>query len=219
MTPMNKKQQGGAALVIALVMLAVVIALTVTNMREVSLEGRMTAHRAENQLLQMASESALREAERRYYGPGVIEDKLTENEENCRKSNEYRPQIVRPCLIDVAKSTETLLEDHQKYQEDPIKYIRDESHMNNWTGAKTEAAGNSTFVPWMPYRGTVPGQVSRLETKAYWNSVLIPHQGINAEYGDTLQGKGIYFYLITAQGADVFALQSTIANIYLGVNN
>ena len=219
MTPINKKQQGGAALVVALVMLAVIIVLTVTNMREVSLEGRMTAHRAENQLLQLAAESALREAERRFYGPGVIEDKLTENPSNCTKSNVYKPQIVRPCLIDVAKSADSLLVDHQEYQNDPIAYIRDESHMNQWTGAKTEAAEANTFVPWMPYRGTVPGQESTLETKAYWNTVLIPDQGINAEYGDTLQGKGVYFYLITAQGADVFALQSTIDNIYLGVNN
>lgn len=218
MISINKRQQGGAALVIALVMLTVVIVLTVTNMREVSLEARMTAHRAESQQLQLAAESALREAERRYYGPGLIEEKLTEVPENCRKSNEYKPQIVRPCLIKLVDTNDTnvLLAAHQDYQMDPIKEIKDRF---NWTGAKTDTASNSTFIPWMPYRGTTAGQPSTLESRAYWNTALIPHQGINAEYGDTLQGKGTYFYLVTAQGKDIFALQSTIANIYLGVNN
>lgn len=47
----------------------------------------------------------------------------------------------------------------------------------------------------------------------------IPAEGVNAEYGDALQGKGTYFYLITAQAADQFAVQSTMANIYVGINN
>ena len=216
MISINKRQQGGAALVIALVMLAVVIVLTVTNMREVSLEARMTAHRAESQQLQLAAESALREAERRYYGPGLIEEKLTEVPENCRKSNEYKPQIVRPCLIHIQLAGTGLLESHQLYQLDPLDHIK---NRYNWTGAKTDTASNSTFIPWMPYRGTTANQPSTLESRAYWNTALIPSQGINAEYGDTLQGKGTYFYLVTAQGKDIFALQSTIANIYLGVNN
>lgn len=218
MISLNKHQQGGAALVIALIMLAVVIVLTVTNMREVSLEARMTAHRAESQQLQLAAESALREAERRYYGPGLIEEKLVANKNNCRKSNVYKPQIVRPCLIKLVDTNDTAVElaAHQSYQLDPIKKIKDRF---NWTGAQTDTAGDNTFVPWMPYRGTVANQPSTLESRAYWNSVLIPHQGVNAEYGDTLQGKGTYFYLVTAQGKDIFALQSTIANIYLGVNN
>lgn len=216
MISINKRQQGGAALVIALVMLTVVIVLTVTNMREVSLEARMTAHRAESQQLQLAAESALREAERRYYGPGLIEEKLTEVPENCRKSNVYRPQIVRPCLIPIQLAGTELLESHQLYQLDPLEHIE---NLYNWTGAKTETASTNTFIPWMPYRGTTAGQPSTLESRAYWNTALIPHQGINAEYGDTLQGKGTYFYLVTAQGKDIFSLQSTIANIYLGVNN
>lgn len=216
MISINTRQQVGAALPIALVMLAVVIVLTVSNMREVSLEARMTAHRAESQQLQLAAESALREAERRYYGPGLIEEKLTEVPENCRKSNQYKPQIVRPCLIKLELAGLGLLESHQLFQIDPLKHIKT---LYDWTGAKTDAASNSTFIPWMPYRGTTAGQPSTLESRAYWNTALIPSQGVNAEYGAPLEGKGTYFYLVTAQGKDIFALQSTIANIYLGVNN
>lgn len=217
MTPLKRKQQTGATLLVALVLLAVVIVLTVTNMREVTLEGRMTANRAETQQLQLAAESALREAEKRYYDPGRVEEKLTEVTENCRKSNVYTNQANRPCLITLSENLDLNL--HQQYQENPLKFVANSAYLNNWTGDKTDKASNTTFVPWMPYRGTSPGQTSTLENKAYWNSVLIPSQGIGAEYGSWQEGAGVAYYLITAQADDRFALQSTIANLYLGINN
>ncbi len=217
MTPLKRKQQTGATLLVALVLLAVVIVLTVTNMREVTLEGRMTANRAETQQLQLAAESALREAEKRYYDPGRVEEKLTEVTDNCRKSNVYTNQANRPCLITLSENLDLNL--HQQYQENPLKFVANSAYLNNWTGDKTDMASNTTFVPWMPYRGTSPGQTSILENKAYWNSVLIPSQGIGAEYGSWQEGAGVAYYLITAQADDRFALQSTIANLYLGINN
>ena len=217
MTPLKRKQQTGATLLVALVLLAVVIVLTVTNMREVTLEGRMTANRAETQQLQLAAESALREAEKRYYDPGRVEEKLTEVTDNCRKSNVYTNQANRPCLITLSENLDLNL--HQQYQENPLKFVANSAYLNNWTGDKTDKASDTTFVPWMPYRGTSPGQTSTLENKAYWNSVLIPSQGIGAEYGSWQQGAGVAYYLITAQADDRFALQSTIANLYLGINN
>lgn len=217
MTPLKRKQQTGATLLVALVLLAVVIVLTVTNMREVTLEGRMTANRAETQQLQLAAESALREAEKRYYDPGRVEEKLTEVTENCRKSNVYTNQANRPCLITLSENLDLSL--HQQYQENPLQFVANSAYLNNWTGDKTDKASNTTFVPWMPYRGTSPGQTSTLENKAYWNSVLIPSQGIGAEYGSWQEGAGVAYYLITAQADDRFALQSTIANLYLGINN
>ena len=217
MTPLKRKQQTGATLLVALVLLAVVIVLTVTNMREVTLEGRMTANRAEMQQLQLAAESALREAEKRFYDPGRLEDKLTEVRENCRKSNVYTNQANRPCLITLSENLDLSL--HQQYQKNPLKFVANSAYLNNWTGDKTDKASNTTFVPWMPYRGTSPGQTSTLENKAYWNSVLIPSQGIGAEYGSWQEGAGVAYYLITAQADDRFALQSTIANLYLGINN
>ena len=217
MTPLKRKQQTGATLLVALVLLAVVIVLTVTNMREVTLEGRMTANRAEAQQLQLAAESALREAEKRYYDPGRVEEKLTEVTDNCRKSNVYTNQANRPCLITLSENLDLNL--HQQYQENPLKFVANSAYLNNWTGDKTDKASDTTFVPWMPYRGTSPGQTSTLENKAYWNSVLIPSQGIGAEYGSWQEGAGVAYYLITAQADDRFALQSTIANLYLGINN
>lgn len=217
MTPLKRKQQTGATLLVALVLLAVVIVLTVTNMREVTLEGRMTANRAETQQLQLAAESALREAEKRYYDPGRVEEKLTEVTDNCRKSNVYTNQANRPCLITLSENLDLNL--HQQYQENPLKFVANSAYLYNWTGDKTDKASDTTFVPWMPYRGTSPGQTSTLENKAYWNSVLIPSQGIGAEYGSWQEGAGVAYYLITAQADDRFALQSTIANLYLGINN
>lgn len=217
MTPLKRKQQTGATLLVALVLLAVVIVLTVTNMREVTLEGRMTANRAETQQLQLAAESALREAEKRYYDPGRVEEKLTEVTDNCRKSNVYTNQANRPCLITLSENLDLSL--HQQYQENPLKFVANSAYLNNWTGDKTDKASNTTFVPWMPYRGTSPGQTSTLENKAYWNAVLIPSPGIGAEYGSWQEGAGVAYYLITAQADDRFALQSTIANLYLGINN
>ena len=217
MKPIDNNRQTGASLLVALVLLAAVTVLTVSNMREVTLEGRMTANRMQAQQLQLASESALREAEKRYYGPAYIEDKLTEKSANCEKSNIYKRLANKPCLITLSEAPD--MEKHLAFQRNPLKFIKDSGHLNNWTGAKTDTAANTAFVPWMPYRGTDPASTSSLEHKAYWNTVLIPNPGFNAEYGNREQGKGTYFYLVTAQAADQFALQSTMANIYVGINN
>ncbi|WP_220814552.1 PilX N-terminal domain-containing pilus assembly protein [Pseudomonas paralcaligenes] len=220
MKSLDRNRQTGATLLVALVLLAVVTVLTVSNMREVTLEGRMTANRIEVQQLRLASESALREAEKRYYGPTNIEDKLTEKPDNCKKSNIYkRLSHNKPCLIKLTDTSVIDLEAHLDFQRNPLQYIKDSGYLNNWTGLETDTADNNTFVPWMPYRGTTPGNTSTLEHKAYWNTVLLPNDDINAEYGDALQGKGTYFYLVTAQAADQFALQTTMANIYVGINN
>ncbi|OGQ58478.1 MAG: hypothetical protein A3J24_00570 [Deltaproteobacteria bacterium RIFCSPLOWO2_02_FULL_53_8] len=221
MKSFQKKQQSGAVLLVALVMLLVLTVLTVTNMREVTLEGRMTANRMENQQLLTASESAMREAEKRYYGPGHIRDKLEPSTANCRKENIYKEIGNKPCLIEIASQT-----DQAAYQAatksfllNPLDFIKNSSAHNNWTGAKTATADNSDYIPWMPYRGTSAGDTTALAINAYWNTVLIPTEGINAEYGDALEGRGTYYYLITGQGDDQLAAQSTIANIYLGLNN
>lgn len=214
---LGRNRQNGATLLVALILLAVVTVLTVSNMREVTLEGRMTANRMQAQQLQLASESALREAEKRYYGPAYIEDKLTERTANCQKSNVYKRLANKPCLIRLSDTLD--LEEHLAFQRNPLNFIKESSYLDNWTGEKTDAAANTAFVPWMPYRGTDPSNTSSLEHKAYWNTALIPNDGFNAEYGDHNQGKGTYFYLVTAQAADQFAVQSTMANIYVGINN
>ena len=207
----SKSRQQGAALLVALVLLAVITVLTVTNMREVTLEGRMTANRLEAQQLLNATDSALREAEKRFYGPGNVAAKLEPDTNNCMKSNTYKRLTNKPCLLSVPSS---LVKD---FLHNPLKLIKENSAFNNWTGAKTETASDTTYTPWMPYRGTVSGQTSSLEHKAYWNSVLVDKDTV--EYNEAIEGKGTYYYLINAQAADRFAAQSTIANISLGLNN
>lgn len=221
MNALNYKQQNGAVLIIALIMLLVITVLTVTNMREVTLEGRMTANRMENQQLLNATESAIREAEKRYYGPGNIRDKVEANAENCRKENIYKKIGNKPCLIVLANPADPTAHNNatNKFLLDPIAFIKTSSAHNNWTGSQTNSAEDSTFIPWMPYRGTSPGDTTTLEINAYWNTTLIDSIGINAEYGDAQEGKGTYYYLVTGQAKDQFAAQSTIANIYLGLNN
>lgn len=207
----SKSRQQGAALLVALVLLAVITVLTVTNMREVTLEGRMTANRLEAQQLLNATDSALREAEKRFYGPGNVAAKLEPDTNNCMKSNTYQRLTNKPCLLSVPSS---LVRD---FLHNPLKLIKENSAFNNWTGAKTETASDTTYTPWMPYRGTVSGQTSSLEHKAYWNSVLVDQD--TEEYDEAIEGKGTYYYLINAQAADRFAAQSTIANISPGLNN
>jgi len=220
MKAINNQKQSGAVLIIALVMLLVITVLTVSNMREVTLEGRMTANRMENQQLLNATESAMREAEKRYYGPGNIAAKVEPNPENCSKQNIYKAVGNKPCLIEIYGSSNPTAynEAVNKFLTDPIAFIKSSPEHNNWTGQLTNSAGNTAYTPWMPYRGTSPGDTTALEINAYWNTALIPAEGVNAEYGDTLKGKGIYFYLVTGQAKDEMAVQSTIANIYLGID-
>ena len=82
---------------------------------------------------------------------------------------------------------------------------------------------------WMPYRGTdatnqtVAGnrETSSSQT-TYWNStraVTVNNTAVNAEYGMVAEGQGTYFYLNNSKADDQVYLQSTHANIYLGLNN
>ncbi|MDP3846282.1 MAG: PilX N-terminal domain-containing pilus assembly protein [Pseudomonas sp.] len=215
MRQLQKKQQGGAVLLVALIMLLVLTVLTVTNMREVTLEGRMTANKMENQQLFNASESALREAENRFYGRGQRPRKLEPNTENCKKINTYKRLGNKPCIIEVASQDpkEAYAAAINDFLRDPLIFIKEQ---HNWTGAETTAASNSTYIPWMPYRGTSAGTITTLSVNAFWNSVEIPVEGINVEYGDAGAGKGTYYYLITGQANDQFAVQSTIARFHSG---
>lgn len=203
------KNQNGAALLIALVLLAVITVLTVSNMREVTLEGRMTANRAESLHLINATEAALREAEKRFDTTVNAIDKIEPRNENCMKSNVYRALANKPCIL-ASTNKSTFL---TAMVNNPLKAI---ATSFNWKGSDTDAAPDSTRVYWMPYRGTDHKANSNLSAKAYWNTTLINQ--INPEYGAALTGEGTYFYLITAQANDKLASQSTNAVISLGLN-
>ncbi|MBE7376135.1 PilX N-terminal domain-containing pilus assembly protein [Pseudomonas lopnurensis] len=201
MTPLFRKSQGGAVLLVSLVMLLVLTLLAVSSMRGVTLESRITANRAHDMQFQNVADAALREAEFRFYGPGNLVDKLEANAQNCSSSNTLKTNgLNKPCLLEI--KTDRLL----TFVETPKLIV-----------------ANFLEVPsniWMPYRGTDPAA----ETKgdAYYHSIVADETGnavVNAEYGGRGEGSGTYFYLNNGKTGDALYLQSTHANIYLGLNN
>ncbi|ESQ98514.1 pilus assembly protein PilX [Stutzerimonas chloritidismutans AW-1] len=182
-------------------MLLVLTVLAVGSMRGVTLESRVTANRAQDLKTQSIADAALREAEFRFYGPGNLADKLEARAENCAASNTLKTNgINRPCLLEI--------------REDRLLAFVDKPGL---TGADDLSLSSSI---WMPYRGTDPA--AETEADAYYNSILAAETGnaaVNAEYGGRGEGSGTYFYLNNGKTGDAIYLQSTHANIYLGLNN
>jgi type IV pilus assembly protein PilX len=76
----------------------------------------------------------------------------------------------------------------------------------------------------MPYRGLDAEDLTEASKiyNAEWNSIRATETSnaeVNAEYGMVAEGKGTYFYLNNGKAGDNLYLQSTNANIYLGLNN
>ena len=111
------KQQSGAVLFIALIMLLVITVLAVSSMREVTLEARITGNYLEQKRLNSAAESALREGER----------KLADNggpPESCAISE------TAPCVKEVATEYDADYEDSTEYSSADLSrsarwYVRD----------------------------------------------------------------------------------------------
>lgn len=209
----NRKSQTGAVLVIALVMLLVLTLMAVGSMRGTTLESRITANRAHDTQQQSAADAALREAEFRYYGPANLVDKLEGKAANCATSNTLKANgLNKPCLLAI-KDANLLA-----FVETP--------NIATTAFFKPESEGG---LLWMPYRGTdaanqtVAGNRETSSSRTtYWNStraVTVGNAAVNAEYGMVAEGQGTYFYLNNAKADDQVYLQSTHANIYLGINN
>lgn len=203
MTPISRNSQGGAVLLVSLVMLLVLTVLAVSSMRGVTLESRITANRAHDMKTQSIADAALREAEFRFYGPGNLADKLEAKAANCLATNTLKTNgINSPCLLDV--KTDRLL----AFVDQP------------------QLVGGDDLLTssniWMPYRGTDPKADTDADADAHYNSILAAETGnaaVNAEYGGRGEGSGTYFYLNNGKTGDALYLQSTHANIYLGLNN
>ncbi|RRW13086.1 pilus assembly protein PilX [Stutzerimonas stutzeri] len=197
----TRKSQGGAVLLVSLVMLLVLTVLAVSSMRGVTLESRITANRAQDMKTQNIADAALREAEFRFYGPGSLADKLEANAANCETSNTIKLNgINKPCLLEVEPDRRLAFVDQ------PQLISADDLSI--------------TSKVWMPYRGTDPA--AETEADASYNSILAEETGnaaLNAEYGGRGEGNGTYFYLNNGKTGDALYLQSTHANIYLGLNN
>lgn len=222
------QKQQGAVLVIALVMLLVLTVLAVSNMRGVTLESRITANRIETGRLQNLADAALREGEFRFYGPAYLRDKLEPNVgKNCIKDNKLnRYGNNRPCLLWDMNDSELT-----SYFSTPISFLSGDSDYAEKYAVKTgkgvKAASPNAALAWMPYRGldsTVANYFQPANGKnAYWNSYRAmsgseENETVNPEYGAALEGKGTFFFLVTAQADDEFAAQSTVAVTYLGLN-
>ena len=222
------QKQQGAVLIIALVMLLVLTVLAVTNMRGVTLESRITANRIETGRLQNLADAALREGEFRFYGPAYLRDKLEPNVgKNCIKGNKLnRYGNNRPCLLWDMNDGELT-----SYFSTPISFLSGDSNYAEKYAVKTgkgvKAAGANAALAWMPYRGLDSVEANYFkpvsDKNAYWNtyravSGAAENETVNPEYGAALEGKGTFFFLVTAQADDQFAAQSTVAVTYLGLN-
>jgi type IV pilus assembly protein PilX len=217
MNPHLPQQQRGVTLLVALVMLLVLTVLTVTNMREVTLETRMTANRMESLNLNNSAESALREGEARFFNALRLSTKPEPQTDFCKKSVKYNRITMFPCILELEQqSSADYADTMHDYILDPIATIKTQA---NWSGAKTDAAGNDTYIPWMPYRGTSSNKPAEATNPAYWNTVEMPVEGLNSNYGDELMGRGVYYHIVSGQSSDELALQSTIAKYYPGPSN
>jgi len=176
MTSLNHKRQQGATLLVALVMLLILTVLAVSSMRGVLLESRITGNRAENLRLQTAADAALKEGEFRFFGPGYLRDKLEPNRVNCQKNNTLNLNGAnKPCLLNIQVWTDVIAPDSdEETSSDRLKrFMLNPMDALQADGAATVAAGASTFVAWMPYRGLDPNDETQSDPRAYWNSYLI----------------------------------------------
>lgn len=196
-----RKQQTGAVLFVALIMLLVLTLLAVGSMRSTTLESRITANRAHDTQLQSAADAALRESEFRYYNTGNLLDKLEPNATNCTNDNTIKASgLNKPCLIGLNNAA-------------LVSFIND-------------PRSQTVNVAWLTYRGTDSGDTSTIGLKdnqsARFNSTILTSTCVEANCA--LEGKGTYFYLNTAEAADTGTassvyLQSSHAKTYLGLNN
>lgn len=210
MTYLAPSAQRGATLLIALVMLVVLTLLAVSSMRGVTLESRITGNRAHTLKLTSAADAALREAEFRFYGPGNLRAKLEPAATNCSAANTLNAAgINKPCLLEI--------------EDDKLdEFVVQPQALDNGTKSEFLTSASSSGLAWMPYVGLDPDTDSEADFDAEWNSTRATNStdtAINAEYGMAAEGKGTYFYLNNGRADKQLTLQSTAANIYLGLNN
>lgn len=95
-TSSGARRQRGATLFIALIMLLIISLLAVSSVREVSLEARITGNLLEQKRLFSASESGLREAEKRFASTYSPPEQCTEG-----------ATVATPCIAGFATDYDT----------------------------------------------------------------------------------------------------------------
>lgn len=214
------RKQSGAVLFVALIMLLILTVLSISTMRGVALESRLTGNRVETTRLVDASDASLREAEFRFYGPAYLRDKLEPDASNCAASNQLHIRgLNKPCLLALTSNPPSLI---REFTLNPL--VLTESNKASYLDPVSR-----TGLAWMPYRGRDVDESGLNETTAHpteaagWNSYLITggpadNVPINVEYGAAGEGRGTFYYLINGR-VSTTATQSTIANVYVGLNN
>lgn len=229
MSIFSPTKQKGVVLITALVMLLTLTLLAVNSMRSAIFETRMTAARIEAIQLEKLADAALREGEFRLYGPAFLAEKLEANlVRNCVKANTLDSDGEnRPCLLSKMSDAELLV-----FYLTPVSFFKQSnaytSQYAHRSDVSVQAADANAVVAWMPYRGLDPDPGNYVtpvnDTHAYWNIYRIntgsaENEALNPEYGAVLQGKGTFFYLVTAQADDTVAAQSMVGVVYLGLEN
>ena len=219
------KKQRAAVLVVALIMLLALTLLAVSNLRGVTLELRMTANRATTERLYHLADAALREGELRLYQSTYVKGALEPSKTNCTKNNK---------LSDVANNKSCLLgpmtdQQLEQFFKQPLSFLKSNyAGYDAVTGEQVNTASHNATLAWMPYRGLGSSEghyfQASQEQRAFWNTYLLmtaaqDNAAVNPEYGAALEGRGTYYFLVTAQANDQVVVQSTVAVSYLGLNN
>lgn len=191
--------QRGSTLLVALVVLLIVTMLAISNMREATLESRMTGNLVEQKRLQNAADSGQREAERRFINT-IFPPEPTSN---CTKA-----QIKYPCVLDI-KALGVTLNNMHKDPKGTLKSIYD---------AESPTA---TSTVWMPYRGTDLTTPTLSDRNIGWNSIPAPSGGTdneeeNVEYGALAAGTNIFYYEAnaSASGSSVIKNEANQQSLY-----
>jgi type IV pilus assembly protein PilX len=208
--------QRGAILLVALVLLLVLTLFAVTGVREATVESRITANKAHGLQLDNAAEAATREAEFRYFNPAALRDKFDPTAANCSEDNTLKTNgMNKPCLLPVKSNSDVV----KNFVVDPLALSdkNKDTYLDSWSG-----------LVWMPYRGRDAAKQTEAEYPAWWNTYLISggpadETPINVEYGASGEGRGTFYYLANGKTSDTNGMtrgvQSTFANVYVGLNN
>lgn len=175
MTLRHTSRQQGSTLLISLVILLMITLLAVSNMREVSLESRITGNLIEQKRLRNAGEAGLREGERRFFNT----IKPPEVGSGCADSN-----VKRPCILNLSA----------------LSVPRDDVH-NNPVAALNGKTDNANSRVWMPDRGSDlnnPTQIDK-DRAVTWQTITVPageqnNEAENPEYGNMMRGVGTFYY-------------------------
>ena len=218
------KKQRAAVLVVALIMLLALTLLAVSNLRGVTLELRMTANRAATERLYNLADAALREGELRLYQSTDVQGALEADKASCTKNNTLSAAANKPCLLEPMTNNQL-----QQFFKQPLSFLKSNyAGYDAITGEQVNTASSNATLAWMPYRGLDSNQSHYFqpsqEQRAFWNTYLLlmgaqDNAAANPEYGAALEGRGTFYFLVTAQANDQVAVQSTMAVSYLGLNN